>query len=30
MSVNGKGAVFPMKLKLEGNRLNKDTNKENF
>ena len=25
MSVNGKGTVFPMKLKLGGNLLKKDT-----
>ena len=24
ISVHGKGAVFPVKLKLQGNRLNKD------
>ena len=24
ISVDGKGAVFPVKLKLQGNRLNKD------
>ena len=30
MSVDGKGTVFRMKLKLEGNRLKKDTKKEHF
>ena len=30
ISVHGKGAVFPVKLKLQGNRLNKDITKENF
>ena len=30
ISVPGKGAVFPVKLKLQGNRLNKDITKENF
>ena len=30
MSVDGKGTVFPVKLKLEGNHLKKDTRKENF
>ena len=29
-SVDGKGTVFPMKLKLEGNHLKKDIKKENF
>ena len=30
MSVNGKGTVFPTKLKLEGESLTKDTKNENF
>ena len=30
ISVDGKGAVFPVKLKLQGNRLNKDIKKETF
>ena len=30
MSVDGKGTVFPVKLKLEDNHLKKDTRKENF
>ena len=30
VSVARKGKVFPMKLKLEGNRLKKDIKKENF
>ena len=30
MSVDGKGTVFLMKLKLEENRLKKDTKNENF
>ena len=29
MSVDGKGTVFPMNLKLEGNHLQKDTKREN-
>ena len=28
--VHGKGAVFPVELKLQGNRLNKDIKRENF
>ena len=30
MSIEGKGTVFSMKLKLEGNSLKKDNKKENF
>ena len=30
MFVDGKGTVFPMKLKLEGNHFKKDTKKESF
>ena len=30
ISVDRKGEVFPVKLKLQGNRLNKDVKKENF
>ena len=30
ISVDGKGAVFPVKLKLQGNRLNKDIKIETF
>ena len=30
ISVDGKGAVFPVNLKLQGNRLNKDIKKEIF
>ena len=30
ISVYGKGAVFPVNLKLQANRLNKDIKKENF
>ena len=30
MSIEGKGTVFSMKLKLEGNCLKKDNKKENF
>ena len=30
MYVDGKGTVFSVKLKLEENRLKKDTKKENF
>ena len=30
ISVDGKRTVFPMKLKLEGKRLNKDIKKKNF
>ena len=30
ISADGKRTVFPVKFKLEGNRLNKDIKKENF
>ena len=30
ISVDRKGEVFPVKLKLQGNRLNKDVKKENL
>ena len=30
ISVHGKGAVFPVKLKLQGNLLNKDIKNEIF
>ena len=30
ISVDGKGAVFPVKLKLQVNRLNKDIKIETF
>ena len=30
ISVDGKGAVFPVKLKLQGNRLKKDVKIETF
>ena len=30
MSVDGKGTIFPMKLKIKGKRLKKGTQKENF
>ena len=30
MSVDNKGTDFAMRLKLEGNRLKKDTKNENF
>ena len=30
MYVDGKETIFPMKLKLEGNRLKKNTKKEHF
>ena len=30
MYVNGKGTVFPIKLKLEGKLFKKETRKKNF
>ena len=30
ISADGKGTVFPVKLRLQGNSLNKEIKKENF